>query len=90
MIGFITTAIGSLFAYIVGRRKAKAEALAKEIYNVDQAVDIWKELALDLRKQLNEVSKQCTDLSHEIGELRRENAELKKQITGLTAQIKKH
>ena len=90
MIPGIFGVFTTMAAWFISRRKAKADALAKEIFNVDKAVDIWRELALDLKKELREVSEKCELLTQEITELRKENILLKQQINQLTAEIKKH
>ncbi len=90
MIGVLTAIATGFLGWFTGRRKAKAETLAKEIFNVDKAVEIWRELALDLKKELKDVSEKCDRLTLEITELRKENKQLKHQLSTLTAEIKKH
>jgi len=67
------------------RKKQHAEIKASELDNVEKAISIWRELALDLGKKVEELSARYDTISQEIVDLRRENrtlkADLKKAIT---------
>lgn len=62
------------------RKKQDAELKASELDNVEKAISIWRELAQDLGKKVEDLSNRCELLSSEINELRGENKTLKTEL----------
>lgn len=84
-IGIATAIVG----YLVGKKKqdaetdlAEAQAHSSELDATEKAVAIWRNLAEDLKKEVDE-------LRFLINELRRENAKLKDEIEHLQIKLSK-
>ncbi len=72
IIGFSGTFSGWLFA----RRKNRLEQESKEIENIEKAVAVWREIAEDLKKVIDEKQNLENSLRQEIAELRERIREL--------------
>ena len=69
LIALVSTLLSSSGVYIFMRRKYKAEARMSELDTVDKAISIWRNLAQDLEKKVD-------DLEQKIREM--EEAQMKK------------
>lgn len=77
---YIGGAVASAMAWLLGKRKAKADAQKTELDSVEKAISIWRQLAQDFKKEVDE-------LRVEIGELREENEKLSKEVNRLSKII---
>lgn len=83
----LLTALGGGFSgWLFGRRKQAAEAVASELQTIEKAVSIWREIAQDLKKELETQSGEIVKLRDEVSTLRRDNARLLSEIK----QVKKN
>jgi len=73
-----TTSAG--VAWVLSRKKQKAEIKAAELDNVDKAIQIWRGLAEDLVTKVDVLTQKCEGLSLEIDALRTENRSLKSSL----------
>jgi chromosome segregation ATPase len=92
----ILPALTALFAWYVGKRKAKADAASSELENVQKAIQIWREVAQDMEMkcdrlllELEAMKKQNRGLISDIAGLRKENKELKLLIADLEKKLPK-
>lgn len=76
--------------WVFSRKKQNAEIKASELDNVEQAISIWRELALDLGKKVEDLSTRYDTMSMEINSLRRENKYLKAELKKVTANYQPH
>ena len=76
--------------WFASRKKQQADIQASELDNVEKAISIWRELAQDLGKKVEDLSLRCEALSNEINELRRENKTLKSELKKLNANYQPH
>lgn len=89
LVGVFSTVVSALIGYLKAREKNRAE-IAKvqaevdqiELGNVEKAIEIWRSVASDLRKEVSE-------LKAEITNLRKENEHLKQEIQKLEKAIQK-
>lgn len=89
--GLITvgvSTIGSIVAYKAGRNKEKADirqteanAQTTELDATEKAVAIWRGLAQDLKKEVDELRALINDLRLENDKLRQELEHLKGELT---------
>lgn len=70
----ITTLVGAFAGWFFGRKKQRAEASLQELDAVEKAVSIWRQIAQDLKAELQEQKIKIDSLSQEVEELRKENA----------------
>lgn len=83
----VLTALGAGFSgWLFGRRKQAAEAVASELETIEKAVAIWREIAQDLKKELEAQSAEIAKLRDEVSTLRKDNAGLLSELK----QIKKN
>lgn len=87
ILAFLTSVVAALIGWLAARDKNKAdiakvqaEAEQIELSNVEKAIEIWRSVASDLRKEV-------TDLKSEITSLRMENKHLKQEIQKLEKAI---
>ena len=71
--GVILTAV---IGWLLGKRKASADARSTEMDSVDKAITIWRELAQDFKTEVEE-------LRVEVSQLREENNKLTKEVNRL-------
>ena len=50
----VSSTIAATVAWFFSRRKYTSEVNSSELENVKQAISIWKEMAIDLKAQLDE------------------------------------
>lgn len=63
------------------RKKAKAEAKANELDNVQEAITIWREMAANLKSELAQSRKENDAL---VNEMRKEIESLRRAVSRLT------
>jgi peptidoglycan hydrolase CwlO-like protein len=81
-------AVGSGFAgWLFGRAKQNAETKGTELDNVEKAVEIWREMASDLRGQFNALQTEVLTLQRQVTKLEIENERLKANNEELQAEI---
>jgi len=68
-------------------RTQEAEAQGSELDNVEKAVQIWRQLSEDLKKEISEIKKLNESLEEKMSEVLRENRDLKKTISNLKREI---
>ena len=68
---------GGFFGWFFTRKKSNAEAKGSELENVEQAIKIWRETALELSKRVDELSKEVEELRNDLITVHRENKQLK-------------
>ena len=78
IIGAITTLLG----YGVGKRKRAADAQQTELDSVEKAISIWRGLANDLKREVDELRVQVEQLRDENKELHDEIDRLKRTMDG--------
>ena len=71
---YILAVVTAFVGWISGRNKAKAETSKTEIEVVEKAIVIWRTLATDLKKEVDE-------LRNIVEDLRRENEKLKQEVS---------
>lgn len=76
----ITTIVGAFAGWFFGRRKQQAEAVMNELETVEKAVAIWRQIAQDLKAEMELQSKQILSLRTEVEELRKDNAGLLQEL----------
>ncbi len=76
LIPFITLAAG----WLIGRKKNNADAELSEVQGVEKATTIWRQLAQDMKKEVDELRLLVNELKVENGKLRQEINELKKRV----------
>jgi peptidoglycan hydrolase CwlO-like protein len=75
--GAAATAVWSWFRQ---RKRDAAEIKTAEIENVEKAIEIWRNLASDMRKQVDELKAEVKQLSSEVSKLHHENDDLQRKI----------
>jgi len=75
-----TGALGAFISWIFGKRKEDVEVKGSELDNTEKAVKLWREMAEELKKQVDELSGKVDTLMQEVHNLRLENAELRQNI----------
>jgi predicted RNase H-like nuclease (RuvC/YqgF family) len=73
----IVSAITGFFGWIIGRRKENVEIQGTEITNVQEAIKIWREMATDMKEEVEELKHKIDLLTTEVHTLRKENVELR-------------
>ena len=76
---FILPLVAALLGWAIGYRKSKAEVENTEVDSISTAVKIWRELAQDLKNEVDEFRTIVNELRVENEKLRFEILELKKQ-----------
>lgn len=75
-----TGAFGAFITWIFGKRKEDVEVKSSELDNTEKAVKLWREMAEELKKQVDDLSGKVDALMNEVHSLRMENAELRNKI----------
>lgn len=65
-------AVATTLAYLFGKKKTKAEIQKTELDSVEKAISIWRNLAQDFKKEVDELRGQITELRAENKILRQE------------------
>ncbi len=76
IISFIT----ALITWGFTRKKQEQETISTELDNVEKATQIWRELAQDLKKQIDQLQKEMNELKKEVHTYRKENQQLKRTL----------
>lgn len=79
-IAVLTGAISGGFAYLFARRKNIAEAQSNEIDNLSKAVTIWRELAENLERKVDQVISENKSLKGEIQSLEMQVKQLTREV----------
>jgi len=74
----VPSSIASVIAWILGRRKYKAETRSSELDNVEKAAKIWRELSEQLEGRLKH---DINELKSENGKMREENNLIREQFS---------
>ncbi len=80
--GLIGAGGGTIIGFVAGRRKENAEVKGTELDNIEKAVKMWREMAEELKGQVEDLSQKVDTLMAEVHDLRAENAELRTKIGG--------
>lgn len=78
----LTAFFASIITWIFGRKKAQVEVEAGEITNVQEAIKIWREMAVDMKAEVAELKDKIELLTTEVHTLRIENVELRQKLDG--------
>lgn len=65
----VVPASASVLAWFLARKKYQAEVATNEIQNVEQAISIWKQIAMDLQEQLKTATEKISALQMQITQL---------------------
>ena len=76
-----TGILGALITWLLGKKKEEALTKASELDNMEKAVRLWREMAEELKKQVDDLSDKVDNLMQEVHSLRLENNELKQTIS---------
>lgn len=76
----ISGVITGLMGYFIGMRKNRADAISKEISNLKEIIDSWKEYASDQEKILEKQALEIKKQQKIIDELRFKLEELSQEI----------
>ena len=87
LTGWIVGAIGSIATWILSARKTKKQLQKSELENVNQAIKIWREMAEELKEELQESKEYRKKLLDAHNECERHNLELQKKISDLNAKM---
>lgn len=85
----VGSAITALWSWIRQRKRDAADIKNAEIENVEKAIAIWRNLAQDMRTQVDELKAEVKHLSEEVGKLHTENETLKSQVGELQRENSK-
>lgn len=80
---FISNAITAVAGWFVGRRKQQAETDNSVLRNLELAVNLYKNIIDDLKKEIHELNIKIQDLEKKVDELHAENKKLKSKSTKL-------
>lgn len=85
---FIIATATAGVTWFFSRQKQRAELKTAELDNVEKAIHIWRSIAEDLGKKVDELTDRCEELTrkfnettHEIEGLRRENKKLTNKLS---------
>lgn len=67
----------AVFSYISGRRKSSAETDNTILAGLEHSVNIYREIIIDLKKEIEGLNKKVQELEIKIDELHNENKKLK-------------
>lgn len=83
----VSSIVTGFFAWFLTRKRYKAEVSGLEIENVDGAVEIWRKLATDLKKELGDVKDELKQFKEDHKKLHDDNLELQGQIRELNEKL---
>lgn len=78
--GIVATAATAFFTYIFTRRKYQAEVKEKDIGNLREIIQIWKETAKEMEAEAEKVKQTNLNLSNEIIKTHGQFIRLQKEI----------
>ena len=76
------SAFSAFFGWLVGKKKETVEIQGSEITNVQEAIKIWREMAVDMKAEVEELKHKIELLTTEVHTLRSENVELRQKLEG--------
>ena len=79
----ISNAITGVAGWFVGRRKINAEIENQTLRNLEIAVNLYKSIIDDLKKEIHDLNLKVQTLEKKIDELHQENKLLKSKTTNL-------
>lgn len=85
----ITTVVGALVGFLLGRRKYNKEVDNIAIQNMQQSLEFYQNLSDDNKVRLEAVLNENTTLREEIERVRTENAHLKNEMKELRSTVDK-
>ncbi len=88
-IGGVSSLITAIITWFLSRKKQSVEVKSTELDNVNKATSIWRELAEDLKKQVDDLRKGQQRIFEENKLLRKEVLQLEKKVHLLTSENKK-
>lgn len=77
LIPVITGSVGAFLSWLITKKKNNADAQLSEVEGVEIATKIWRELAEEMTKKVDELRKLVDELKIENGKLQQEINELK-------------
>lgn len=77
VLPYLTPIVTLIGGFILGKRKRNAEAVLTEVETIDKAITIWRQLAQDLKKEVDDLRNIVEDLKEENEKLKFEISELK-------------
>ncbi len=83
LIAMATSGIGYLF----GKRNQIAEAQSTELDAVGKAITIWRNLATELKKEVDDLRVEVKELHDELEKMRAENESLERSNSDLLYQV---
>lgn len=83
----ITTVVGALVGFLLGRKKYNKEVDNLAITNMQQSLDFYQKLSDDTSARLENVLNENASLREEIQHVRSENSQLKEQMNELRAVV---
>ena len=83
----ITTVVGALVGFLLGRKKYNKEVDNLAITNMQQSLDFYQKLSDDTSARLENVLNENATLRDEIKHVRSENSQLKEQMNELRTVV---
>lgn len=72
--------LGTWAGWFFGRKKQAAEVKGAELENVQEAIKIWRETALQLQQKVEKLETEMEQLRQEVATVHAENIRLKQQM----------
>ena len=89
LIIIFSGAFGSVVAHYLTKKKYNTEVKGAEIMNEGSAIQIWKDLVMELEARVNKMDEELNKLRNEVLALHKENIELKRENISLKNEIEK-
>lgn len=80
IILLISNTLTALAGWFVGKRKVNAETDNQVLRNLELAVNLYKNIIDDLKKEIRDLNLKVQDLEKKIDELHTENKQLKQKL----------
>ncbi len=80
---------GSVITHYITKKKFNTEVRGVEIVNENSAIQIWKDLVMELETRVNKMDEELNKLRSDVLTLHKENIELKKENLNLKNEIQK-
>ena len=71
---------GSFVGWFFTRKKQAQDVKSSELENVQEAIKIWRETAMELQKRVDEMEKEIKLLREEVETVHAENIRLKQRL----------
>lgn len=78
----------AIVTYLLGKKKQKVDTQKTELDSVEQAVTIWRQLAQDMTREMENWKNIAIKLQDEVAELRTELEQLHAQLDRLSEENK--